>query len=94
MRAPDGEVEILRVEGAVNAEPILAALRASGIPARTRAEALGSLFGMTPEGLGEVAILVAEEHAEAARELVAAAQRGELAVGEDESGPGSGPGSE
>jgi len=86
----EGEVEILRLEGAVNAEPILAALRASGIEARLVREALGSLYGLTPEGLGEVAVVVLEKDAEAARELLAAAGRGELEVGEEEAGSETG----
>lgn len=94
MRVPEGEVEVLRVDGFVNAEPILAALRASGIPARTVGEALGSVYGLTLDGLGVVAVVVPEEHAEAARELVAAALRGELEVGEEDPGTGSGSGTE
>jgi homoserine dehydrogenase len=73
MHAHEGEVDILRVDGAVNAEPILAALRANGIEARLLGEALGSVYGLTVDGLGEVAVLVREEDAEAARELLAAA---------------------
>ena len=90
MRVPEGEVEVLRVDGFINAEPILAALRASGIPARTVGEALGSVYGLTLDGLGVVAVVVPEEHAEAARELVAAALRGELEVGEGGIGIGIG----
>ena len=93
MRIPDGEVEVLRVDGFINAEPVLAALRASGIPARTVGEALGSVYGLTLDGLGVVAVVVPEEHAEAARGLVAAALRGELEVGEGEPDTGSDSGS-
>lgn len=89
MRIPEGEVEVLRVDGFVNAEPVLAALRASGIPARTVGEALGSVYGLTLDGLGVVAVVVPEEHGEAARELVAAAMRGELEVGEESAETGS-----
>ncbi len=84
MSEPDTEVEILRVQGSINAQPILAALRANGIPARTRGEALGSVYGLTLDGLGEVAILVATEHESAARELLAAAGREELRISDDE----------
>ncbi len=79
----EGEVELLRVQGAVNAEPLLAALRANGIPARTRREALGSVYGFTLDGLGEVAILVPEAHAAAARELLAQGLAGELELPAD-----------
>ena len=83
MRVPEGEIEILRVQGRINAEPIVAALRANGIPARLVGEALGSVYGLTLDGLGEVAILVAEEHAQRARELVADADAHALELGED-----------
>lgn len=92
MRIPEGEVEVLRVDGFVNAEPVLAALRASGIPARTVGEALGSVYGLTLDGLGLVAVVVPEGHADEARELVATALRGELEVGQEE--PGADPDSE
>jgi len=82
-RVPEGEVELLRVEGSINAEPILAALRANGIPARSLGEALGSVYGLTLDGLGEVAILVPAECEAQARELLAAAEDGSLALGED-----------
>jgi hypothetical protein len=92
VRIPDGEVEVLRVDGFIAAEPVLAALRASGIPARTVGEALGSVYGLTLDGLGVVAVVVPSAHAEAARGLVDAALRGELEVGEED--PRSDPGPE
>ncbi len=89
MSGTDAEVEVLRVQGAISAEPILSALRANGIPARTKREALGSVYGLTLDGLGEVAILVPAEHEAAARELLAAANREELRVSDDDV-PGQG----
>lgn len=80
MKIPDGEVELLRVLGVINAGPILAALRANGIPARTVGEALGSLYGLTLDGLGEVAVVVAAEDEGRARELLEAGELGELNV--------------
>jgi hypothetical protein len=41
VHAHDGEVELLRVQGRIAAEPILAALRAGGIPCRLRARRSG-----------------------------------------------------
>lgn len=84
IRPAPGEVELVRVSGAINAEPVLAALRANGIPARMQGEALGSVYGLTLDGLGEVVILVPEEDAERARDLLAAAEQHQLEVGEDE----------
>ena len=81
--AAEGEIELLRVQGQINAEPILAALRANGIPARTVGEALGSVYGLTLDGLGEVTIVVPLEHEEQALELLAAAEGEQLAIAED-----------
>ena len=86
------EVEVLRVQGSINAEPVLAALRANGIPARSRREALGTVYGLTLDGIGEVAILVPAEHEASARELLAAACRQELRIADDET-PDQGDGS-
>jgi hypothetical protein len=82
MRIPQGEVELIRVMGGINAEPILAALRVNGIRARTVGEALGSVYGLTLDGLGEVAVVVAAKDAERARELLAVGELGELSVDE------------
>jgi hypothetical protein len=95
VRAPEGEVEVLRVQGSVNAEPILAALRANGIPARTVGEALGSVYGLTLDGLGEVAVMVLEENAEQARDLLRSGELHELELAEgEEMGTESGTGTE
>ncbi len=74
----EDEVELTRVSGRFAAEPIVAALRASGIAARMRREAAGEIYGLTVDGIGEVTILVRSTQIEAARELLAAADRGEL----------------
>jgi hypothetical protein len=83
VRPAEGEVELLRVDGAINAEPILAALRANGIPARSAGEALGSVYGLTLDGLGEVVIFVSVEDEERARDLLAAAEQHSLEIADD-----------
>jgi hypothetical protein len=82
-----GEVVVARVQGFIDAEPVLAALRANGIEARTRGEAMGGVAGLTLNGIGLTEILVPPEHAEAARELLAAADRGELTISETDDAP-------
>jgi hypothetical protein len=83
MTADDSdEVEVARVSGKIAAEPIMAALRANGIPARMRGEAAGELYGITVDGMGEVTILVRKAQVEAARELLKAADRGDLRLGD------------
>jgi len=84
--ADDEEVEITRVQGRVAAEQVLSALAASGIAARLRGESAGELYGLTLDGMGEVAILVRESQAEAARDLLRAADLGQLRLGDQDSG--------
>ena len=48
-----------------------------------RGEALRKTHGLTLDGLGMVQILVRESDADPARELLAAVERGELALEED-----------
>lgn len=75
-----GEVVIARVQGFLEADAVLAALRANGIEARARGEAAGEVYGLTLNGIGLTEILVSPERAEVAREMLAAAERGELGL--------------
>lgn len=79
-----GEVVVARVQGFLEADTVLAALRANGISARSRGDAMGELAGLTLDGIGLTEILVPPEHADAARDLLVAAERGELTLGEDQ----------
>jgi len=73
------EPVILRVvQGEAEAQQLLAFLRANGIRAAVRAEALRITHGFTLDGLGQVEIVVHPGDLEAARELLAAAEAGEL----------------
>ena len=58
-------------------------LNAHGFPTSARGEALRKTHGLTLDGLGQVEILVAPEHAADAKELLAAAEEGVLALSED-----------
>ncbi len=80
----EDQVEVLRVDGAFNAEPVLAALRANGIPAGVVGEAVGRVYGLTLDGLGVVSIVVPKEYEEQARELLAAGELHQLEVQEDD----------
>jgi hypothetical protein len=81
--SPD-EVEVARVAGGATAESIVAALRGNGIPARAHGEAVGTIFGLTLDGLGEVSILVPREYAEQARTVLSAGEQGTLAIGDSD----------
>jgi hypothetical protein len=53
-------------------------LEAAGIPATTSQEGAGAAYGLTVGTLGQVEILVPEEHAVEATRLLEAMERGEL----------------
>ena len=59
-------------------------LKAHGIPTSTRGEALRKTHGLTLDGLGQVEILVAPEHAADARALMTAAEQGDFTLSEDD----------
>ncbi len=79
------EVELIRVPGGINAESIVAALHGRGIPARTRGEALGPIYGLTLDGLGEVTIFVPVENLDEAKSILAAGEHGDLLFEESDS---------
>ena len=80
MAEPDEQVEILTVNGTTNAEPVLAVLRANGIPAAAIGESVGRVYGLTLDGLGLVRIVVPKEYEEQARELIEAGELEQLTI--------------
>jgi hypothetical protein len=70
--------------GEIEAQQIRAFLDAHGIPSHFRGEALRKTHGLTLDGLGQVEILVPEEFVEQARELLASADAGDLAITDDD----------
>jgi hypothetical protein len=73
-------------QGELEETQIRSFLNAHGIPASTRGEALRKTHGLTLNGLGQVEILVAPENAADARALLAAAERGDLTLSEEDGG--------
>jgi hypothetical protein len=84
------EVKLIRVPGGINAQSIVTALEGRGIPARSQGEAVGAIYGLTIDGLGEVSIFVPAEYLDQAREVLAAGEHGDLLL--DENDPGNNPG--
>lgn len=78
MSSESSEVRLVRVPGGMTAESIVAALHGSGIPARIQGEAVGAIFGLTLDGLGEVSIFVPEEFLEDARTVLSAGEHGDF----------------
>jgi hypothetical protein len=66
------------VGGEFAAQQVRAFLADRGIPCELRGEALRNIHGFTLDGLGEVRIHVATEHADEARALLAKVESGEL----------------
>ena len=83
MPSQANEVELIRVPGGISAQSILAALHGRGIPARSHGEAVGEIYGLTLNGLGEVSILVPLEYLEEAKSVIAAAEHGDLLLDEN-----------
>jgi len=69
-----GMTTVYRTAGLLQAEVIKGRLESAGIPAMLDYESAGRVFGITVDGLGEVRVLVPDEHAEDARELLAASE--------------------
>jgi hypothetical protein len=75
-------VVIFTAQGEVEETQVRSFLAAHDIPTLVRGEALRKTHGLTLDGLGAVEILVAAEHADEARSLLASADRGDLTLDE------------
>jgi hypothetical protein len=71
-------------QGELEETQVRSFLSAHGILSATRGEALRKTHGLTLDGLGQVEILVAPEHATDARTLLAAAEQGDFRISEDD----------
>ena len=71
-------VTVFTAAGQMQASLIKSFLEAHGIPTLVVQESAGVVYGLTVGLMGNAEILVAEEHAQEARELLEAMERGEL----------------
>ena len=78
-------VVVYTAAGQPEANLIKSLLEAAGIPAMSSQEGAGAAYGLTVGPMGEAQILVREEDAAEARELLAAMEQGEPDEEEDES---------
>jgi hypothetical protein len=76
-------VAVSTVQGQFAEGQVRAFLEANGIPTRVRGETLRTTHGISVDGLGSVEILVPQDRAEEARDLLAHAERGDFALAED-----------
>ena len=81
--ATDGALDyvvVSTVQGQFVEGQICSFLKANGIPAEIRGEAIRKTYGIAVDGIGAAEILVPKEFAAAARDLLARADRGELEI--------------
>jgi hypothetical protein len=78
MSMNEDPVVVFTAQGELEETQVRSFLLAHGIPTVTRGEALRKTHGLTLDGLGQVEIIVAAEHAAEALQLLADAERGEL----------------
>jgi hypothetical protein len=67
-------------QGELEESQVRSFLAAHDIPTMTRGEALRKTHSLTLDGLGQVEILVALEHADEAHRLLRAVERGEFTL--------------
>ena len=87
MSEGDGYVVISIVQGQFVEAQIKAFLEAHGIPCQLRGEALRVTHAISVDGIGAAEVLVPADRAEEARDLLARADRGELAIGDPPAEP-------
>ena len=75
---------VCTANGELEAQQIRAFLESNGIACQFLGESLRKTHGLTLDGLGRVEIHAAEEDVARAKELLAAAESGELSLPEDE----------
>jgi hypothetical protein len=61
---------VYTASGITNANIIVGRLETEGIPTRLKYEAVGAIYAITIDGLGEVQVLVPESYLEKAREVL------------------------
>ena len=90
MSEQDGYVVISIVQGQFVEAQIKAFLEAHGIPCQLRGEALRVTHAISVDGIGAAEVLVPADRAEEARDLLARADRGELAIDDPPAEPTAG----
>jgi hypothetical protein len=78
----EGLAVVYRAQGMLEAEAVKGRLETSGIPAALDYESIGRTYGITIDGLGEVRILVTNDRAADARELLSVSADDDVAFDE------------
>ena len=80
----DEMITVCTAQGELEETQIRTFLGAHGIPTTSWGEALRKTHAFVLDGLGEVQIQVPAEHADRARELLAAVERGDMSIDADD----------
>ena len=67
---PSDFVVICKVQGELAANVLKSHLESEGIPVLLKWESAGRVYGLTVDGLGQVSILVPQELADEARQII------------------------
>jgi len=79
----EGMTTVYRTSGLMQAEIVKGRLESAGIPVMLDYESVGRVMGITIDGLGEVRILVPNERADEAKELLTPRPDDEQVTGEE-----------
>jgi hypothetical protein len=77
-------VEITRVPGLLNADMLKIFLESKGIQVMIAQESAGKTFGLTVDGLGHARVYVPDDQVQKTEEILAALDRGEFELSDDE----------
>ena len=91
MSVRDDYVVVSTVQGQFVEAQVKAFLEAHDIPCLLRGESLRVTHAISVDGIGAAEVLLPASQADAARELLAQAERGELAIAADDSDDPSDP---
>ena len=80
-------IAVSTVQGQVAEGQVRAFLEANGIPTRVRGETLRTTHGISIDGLGRVEILVPDDRADEARDLLKQADTGAFSLVADQDPP-------
>ena len=82
-------ISVYTTEGMLAGEMVKLLLESFGIPVMIAQESIGHTYGLSVGPMGEVSILVPEDQAEDAKEILKSMESGDLEVGDENHIPDS-----
>jgi len=77
-------IEITRIPGLLNADMLKIFLESKGIQVMIAQESVGKTYGLTVDGLGHARVYVPEDQVKETEEILAALDRGEFELPEED----------